>query len=36
MDAIQRILDAFKAVLGYFEIFVAEIKAALGFGETEE
>lgn len=35
MDAIQKILDAFKAVLSYFEVFVSEIKAALGLGETE-
>ena len=36
MDAIQKILDAFKAILGYFEVFMAEIKAALGLGETEK
>ena len=36
MDAIQKILDAFKAILGYFEVFVGEIKGALGLDETEE
>jgi len=33
MDAIQKIIDAFTAILGYFKVFAAEIKAALGLGE---
>lgn len=33
MDAIQRIIDAFSAILGYFKTFVEEIKAALGLSE---
>ena len=35
MDAIQKIIDAFSTILGYFEVFVSEIKAALGLEEEE-
>lgn len=35
MDALQKVFDAIKAVLGYFEAFVAEIMAALGISDDE-
>lgn len=30
MDALEKVIDAFKTILGYFETFLAEIKASLG------
>ncbi len=33
MEALQKVIDAFKTIIGYFEVFLAEIKASLGLGE---
>jgi hypothetical protein len=33
MEALQKVIDAFKTIFGYLEVFIAEIKASLGFGE---
>ena len=30
MDSLQKVFDAFKAILGYFEFFAAEVIASLG------
>ena len=30
MESLQKVYDAFKAILGYFEIFAAEVMASLG------
>lgn len=35
MEALQKVIDAFTAILGYFKVFAAEIKAALGLGEED-
>ncbi len=35
MEALQKVIDAFKAILGYFEIFVAEIAASLGLDKKD-
>jgi len=35
MDVLQKILDAFKAILGYFEVFVAEVMASLGLDKKD-
>lgn len=36
MDAIQKVIDAFKAIIGYFETLVAEISASLGLDKDAE
>ena len=33
MEALQKVIDAFKTIFGYLEVFIAEIKASLGLGE---
>ena len=35
MEALQKVFDAFKAILGYFEIFAAEVMASLGLDEND-
>ena len=35
MDALQKVIDAFAAILNYFKEFMAEIKASLGLGEAD-
>ena len=33
MEALQKVIDAFKTIFGYLEVFIAEINASLGLGE---
>lgn len=36
MDALQKVFEAIKAILGYFETFAAEIMASLGLNKKDE
>lgn len=36
MDALRKVFEAFKAILGFFEIFASEIMASLGFNKDDE
>lgn len=36
MEALQKVFDAIKAILGYFETFAAEIMASLGLDQKDD